>query len=57
MKPRTQLITAVIFTFFTLLAILPLLFVHESTALRYIGNRSFFVYSAVRCMLRDMKAY
>ncbi|KAL7423963.1 hypothetical protein Q5752_001548 [Cryptotrichosporon argae] len=37
---------AVIFTFFTLLAILPLLFVHESRALRWIGNRQFFLFSA-----------
>ena len=38
---------AVIFTFFTVLAILPLLFVHESRALRYVGNRTFFVFAAV----------
>ncbi len=29
--------------FFTLLSILPLLFVHESKALRYVGNRNFFL--------------
>ncbi|ORY33795.1 hypothetical protein BCR39DRAFT_579448 [Naematelia encephala] len=35
---------SVIFTFFTLLAIIPLLFVHESRALRYVGNRTFFIF-------------
>ncbi|OCF35445.1 hypothetical protein I317_04961 [Kwoniella heveanensis CBS 569] len=36
---------SIIFTFFTVLAILPLLFVHESKALRTVGNRIFFVYT------------
>ncbi|WWC90029.1 uncharacterized protein L201_004959 [Kwoniella dendrophila CBS 6074] len=36
---------SVIFIFFTVLAILPLLFVHESKALRTVGNRVFFVYT------------
>ncbi|WWD15910.1 hypothetical protein CI109_100334 [Kwoniella shandongensis] len=34
---------AFIFLFFTTLSILPLLFVHESRALRTIGNRTFFI--------------
>ena len=42
-----MLMSAVIFIFFTLMATLPLLFVHESRALRYVGNRAFFVYAAV----------
>jgi len=45
------LILAVVFAFFTLLSVLPLLFVHESSALRYVGNRSFFIYSAVSSRL------
>ncbi|WWD01384.1 hypothetical protein V866_008327 [Kwoniella sp. B9012] len=36
---------SVIFVFFTVLAILPLLFIHESKALRTVGNRVFFVYT------------
>lgn len=36
----------IIFVFFTLLAILPLLFVHESRALRFVGNYMFFKFSA-----------
>lgn len=42
-----KLTPAVIFAFFTVLSILPLLFVHESRALRFVGNRMFFVYAAV----------
>ncbi|WVR05253.1 hypothetical protein IAU60_002265 [Kwoniella sp. DSM 27419] len=42
---------AVIFTFFTVLSVLPLLFVHESRALRTVGNRMFFVYTAGISML------
>ncbi|EIW69681.1 hypothetical protein M231_06289 [Tremella mesenterica] len=34
---------AVIFLFFAFLSILPLLFVHESRALRFVGNRTFFL--------------
>ncbi|KAI9638279.1 uncharacterized protein MKK02DRAFT_42669 [Dioszegia hungarica] len=37
---------AIIFTFFTLIAIIPLLFVHNSAALRYVGNSMFFKFSA-----------
>ncbi|CAD6585541.1 MAG: hypothetical protein TREMPRED_004171 [Tremellales sp. Tagirdzhanova-0007] len=36
---------SIIFSFFTVLAILPLLFVHESRALRFIGNRTFFQFA------------
>ncbi|KAK4686571.1 hypothetical protein P7C73_g3554, partial [Tremellales sp. Uapishka_1] len=36
---------AIIFVFFTLIAILPLLFVHESRALRFVGNRIFFLFA------------
>jgi hypothetical protein len=39
---------AIIFVFFTLLATLPLLFVHESKALRYVGNKMWFSFSSVR---------
>lgn len=48
-KPK-KLKAAIIFIFFTVLSILPLLFVHESRALRFVGNRMFFVYSAVSTM-------
>ncbi|WVQ78269.1 hypothetical protein IAT38_000354 [Cryptococcus sp. DSM 104549] len=34
---------SIIFVFFTVLAILPLLFVHENRALRTVGNRTFFI--------------
>ncbi|GFZ46113.1 hypothetical protein JCM24511_04359 [Saitozyma sp. JCM 24511] len=37
---------SIIFTAFTVLAILPLLFIHESRALRYVGNRAFFTYAS-----------
>ena len=40
-------IAAIVFSFFTVLAILPLLFVHESRALRYVGNRVFFLFASV----------
>ena len=38
--------SAIIFIFFTLIAIIPLLFVHNSAALRYVGNSMFFKFSA-----------
>jgi hypothetical protein len=38
---------AIFFVFFTFLAILPLLWAHDSKALRYVGNRQFFSWSAV----------
>jgi len=42
---------SVIFTFFTLLSVLPLLFVHESRALRFVGNRVFFMYASELALL------
>ena len=48
---------AVFFVFFTLLAILPLLFVHESRALRFVGNQMFFRYSAFLATLLTCLAW
>ena len=42
-----SLTAAIVFIFFTLLAILPLLFVHESKALRYVGNKMWFSFASV----------
>ncbi|ORX39855.1 hypothetical protein BD324DRAFT_615256 [Kockovaella imperatae] len=43
--------------FFTTLAILPLLFVHESRALRFVGNRVFFIFSANLAMIVVVTAW
>lgn len=41
--------TAIIFVFLTVLSVVPLLFVHESKALRTVGNRMFFLIMEVNC--------
>ncbi|WRT67134.1 uncharacterized protein IL334_004100 [Kwoniella shivajii] len=48
---------SIIFVFFTVIAILPLLFVHESKALRTVGNRVFFIYTMTLATLLVVVAW